>query len=127
MMRYSIVKTIALLAAGFALLGGASHACLANDGNLADDIVLSSDDEIALSGNDMEFNRGAFDINTLTSDQSLAAETTGNTLNVQGNLTNGNIYMGDHFGGLGSYVMNTGNNSSISSAVSVNIQMMTGP
>jgi len=120
-MRYPVVKTLALLLLGSALTAGIAGFALAADNG--DDVVFSGPDEISLSSGEMKDNRGAFGISNLESDQALAAETTGNTLNVGGNLTNGTINLGDNLSAFGSYVMNTGNNSAINSAVAVNVQL----
>ncbi len=120
-MRYPVVKTLALLLLGSALTVGIAGFALAADNG--DDVVFSELDEVSLSSGEMKNNRGAFGISNLESDQALAAETTGNTLNVGGNLTNGTITLGDNLSAFGSYVMNTGNNSTINSAVAVNVQL----
>lgn len=75
---------------------------------------------------DLSADRGAGGADyTAVSTQSLAATTTGNALSVAGNLVNGTIALGNDFGGagFGSYVMNTGNNSTLTAATSVTIQM----
>jgi len=120
-MRYPLVKTLALLLLGSALTVGIAGFALAADNG--DEVVFSELDEVSLSSGEMKNNRGAFGISNLESDQALAAETTGNTLNVGGNLTNGTITLGDNLSAFGSYVMNTGNNSTINSAVAVNVQL----
>lgn len=78
-----------------------------------------------LTLDEMQNDRAAQGENNVISTQSLAATTSGNTLNVAGNLMNGDIAMGDQFGGsgFGSYVMNTGNNSTLTAATAVTIQM----
>ncbi|MDD5586458.1 MAG: hypothetical protein PHY92_05825 [Alphaproteobacteria bacterium] len=122
-MRYSIAKTMALLILGFVSLAGSAGASFAAEDVLASDSVFESADESSMSVTEMDVNRGTFGINALTSEQALAAETTGNALIVGGNMTNGTIAIGDNVGGFGSYVMNTGNNSTINSAVAVNVQL----
>jgi hypothetical protein len=127
-MRYSMSKTLALLITGFMTLAGSASIGLAADTNAAgDDVVSFSREDAVLSRIDLEVNRGTYGTNTVASEQSLASSAQNNSLNVQGDLTNGNISVGDKFGGFGSYVMNTGNNTSINSAVSVNVQLMSSP
>jgi hypothetical protein len=93
-----------------------------------DDLVTIVDGEVAMNAVDMESNRGTSGVsNSMTSNQTLESATTGNSLNVGGNMTNGNVSIGENFGGFGSYVMNTGNNSSVNSAVNFNVQIMTTP
>lgn len=121
-MRYSITKTLALLILGAAFLAGFSPALQAAEDS-GDSVLFSTDEGSSLSGIEMEDNRGAFGINTLTADQDLAASTSGNSLNVGGNLANGQIALGDNMSGFGSYVMNTGNNSTINSAVALTVQL----
>jgi len=121
-MRYSLLKTMALFVMGSATLGGSISPCLAAEIDTGDNVAISSVETSVLSYSEMSDNRGTFGITTQESEQELAAETSGNTLNVGGNLTNGNISLGDNISGFGSYVMNTGNNSTINSAVSVNVQ-----
>lgn len=90
-----------------------------------DKVLISNAEELLLSTNEMGESRGtAGTINTITSAQTLASTTAGNSMNVGGDMTNGDISLGDNMGGFGSYVMNTGNNSTINSAVSVNVQIM---
>ncbi len=125
-MRYSYLKTLALLILGLTVTG-AAPAAFAVETEADDTVVFSMKDEKPLSLKDMEEDRGAFGINTLTSEQTLASTSAGNALNVGGDLVNGKISVGDNFGGFGSYVMNTGNNTAINSAVTVNIQMMPSP
>ena len=78
----------------------------------------------ALSETDMTQERGGSA--TVVSDQTLASTSTGNVMNVTGNLTNGAIYTGENFGGsgFGSFVLNTGNNATISSGVSLSVLML---
>ena len=92
----------------------------------ADKITLTAKSEVQLTNAEMEGNRGAagVTINSLASTQTLAASSFGNSFTVGGDVTNGNVYLGDNFSGMGSYVMNTGNNSTINSAVSMNIQIL---
>lgn len=92
-----------------------------------DNLAVSSAD--SLSDQDMTTNRGSggtTNITTVTSDQTINATSSGNTLNVGGNLTNGSITIGNNFGGsgFGSYVLNSGNNSVINSGVSLSVLMM---
>jgi hypothetical protein len=123
-MRYSIAKTLALLMLSAVSLAGSVPASLAADDQRDDNIVLfAAEDGASLSSSEMATDRGAFGVTTLESDQTLAASTSGNSLNVGGNMTNGTIAFGDNMGGFGSYVMNTGNNSTINSAVAVNVQL----
>jgi len=124
-MKYSIFKTVALLiVSAFPFVGMASvQAATASQAVTA----ISDDTDIALSQVDMASTRGGMATESLISTQSLAATTSGNTLDVGGNLTNGDINVGNNFGSIGSYVMNTGNNSTINSAVSLNIQIMPSP
>lgn len=121
-MSYSVPRILALLVFTAVSVIGASSVCKAEDAS--DIVVLSETDEITLSENDMDTSRGAYGVNTLMSSQSMASTTSDNVLNVGGNLTNGDIALGSNFGGIGSYVMNTGNNSTINSAVSLNVQIM---
>ncbi|NCC03333.1 MAG: hypothetical protein EOM37_04710 [Proteobacteria bacterium] len=92
-----------------------------------DEVVLTAFGDELLSQDEMGKDRGAAAINTLSSSQSLSSATTGNSLNVGGNLSNGAINVGENFGGFGSYVMNTGNNSTVNSAVSFNVQVLPSP
>jgi hypothetical protein len=87
--------------------------------------------EAVLSDEDMDLNRGSRGmttntISTVTSNQTLTSTSTGNVMYVEGNLTNGAIAVGDNFGGsgIGSFVMNTGNNSVINSGVSLSVFML---
>ena len=128
-MRYSISKTIALLILGFVPFLGSAQISVAAEKDANDNVVFSTEGTPLLNG-EMDGDRGAFGINTntLTSEQTLAATSAGNSLNVYGNQTNGNIGVGDNFrSGFGSYVMNTGNNTAISSAVTVNVQILPSP
>jgi len=122
-MRYPIVKTLALLVLGSALTAGSAGIAMSAENDDNDTVDFSAANEISLSSGEMKDNRGAFGISNLESEQALAAETTGNSLNVGGNLTNGTISLGDNLSAFGSYVMNTGNNSTINSAVAVNVQL----
>jgi hypothetical protein len=122
-MRYSIAKTLALLMLSIFFVAIGATASPAIEEDSGDNAVVFTSEETSLSGIEMETNRGAFGVTTFDADQSLAATTSGNSLNVGGNLQNGNIAIGDHLGGFGSYVLNTGNNSTINSAVAVNVQM----
>jgi hypothetical protein len=100
-----------------------AHAALAALPKNDDTVVISSAD--ALSDADMGANRGGSITTTTTviSSQTMNSTSTGNAMNVNGNMTNGNIVMGNNFGGsgFGSYVMNTGNNAVINSGVSVSV------
>ncbi len=98
----------------------------------ASSAAASSDDMVVigaasvLDDADLSANRGGtvtITTTTVTSNQTLESTSTGNTMNVGGNLTNGPISVGDGFGGsgFGSYVMNTGNNSVINSGVSLSV------
>ena len=119
----SLPGTLATLALAMTLIADGAGMAIAADEDMDDAVIFSSAEEASLSGWEMEFNRGAFRITEQTSEQTLSAATTGNSLNVGGNLSNGNISLGDNISGFGSYVMNTGNNSTINSAVSVNVQL----
>ncbi len=92
-----------------------------------DDVIILSMEEGRLTDSEMAISSGASGVTTMDSSQSLVAVGSDNTLYVGGDLTNGNIYVGDTLGGLGSYVMNTGNNSTINSAVSLNLQIVPSP
>ena len=129
----SLKKFLALSTMVFALVAfgsSSSFAAPVSDGDelLNDNVVISNAQEI-LTTNEMVENRGAAGSveNTITSAQTLAASTSGNSLNVGGDMTNGDINIGNNLGGFGSYVMNTGNNSTINSAVSFNVQIMSSP
>ena len=126
-MRYSDMKTLALLVIGLAAFLSSAQVSMAADAENEDTVVFAPNDEKLLTVSDMRSDRGAFGINTVTSEQTLASTAAGNSLNVAGDLTNGKISIGENFGGFGSYVMNTGNNTAINSAVTVNIQMMPSP
>lgn len=116
-------KTFAFLVlSGFSVFTGGFLPSAVADDEIGNEQVYFSEGEDFLSVEDMDTNRGMFGITEQTSEQTLSAATTGNSLNVGGNLTNGNIFVGDNVRGFGSYVMNTGNNSTINSAVSVNVQ-----
>ena len=91
-----------------------------------DKVVIVSED--ALSEADMNINRGSggvYNTTTVASDQTMSSTSTGNSVNVAGNMTNGPITVGANFGGngFGSYVMNTGNNAVINSGVSLSVLM----
>jgi len=119
----SLPRTLAMLALAMTLIADGAGMAIAADEDMDDAVIFSSAEEASLSGWEMESNRGAFGITEQTSEQTLSAATTGNSLNVGGSLSNGNISLGDNISGFGSYVMNTGNNSTINSAVSVNVQL----
>lgn len=133
-MRHIYQKRLVLpaLLGGLLFLTALAAPCLAADPE--DEIVLNHENGVQLlSPEDMTADRGAFGIeineNTAISSQSLAATTSGNALTVGGDLANGHITIGNQFGGsgFGSYVMNTGNNSTLMAATSVTIQMTPGP
>jgi hypothetical protein len=124
-MRFSIPKTLAVLALSTVFIIGAVSTCKAAADD--DNVVLSASNEIALSKIEMDSNRGAASINTLTSTQTLQAATSGNSFNVGGSLTNGNIALGNNFNGFGTYLMNTGNNSTLNAALNLSVQLMAGP
>lgn len=126
-MRFSNVKTLALLVFGCITFLSSAHVSLAAEAENDDTVVFTLKDEKPLTMGDMRTDRGAFGVNTVTSEQTLASSAAGNSVNVAGDLTNGTISLGDNFSGFGSYVMNTGNNTAINSAVTVNIQMMPSP
>ncbi len=90
----------------------------------ADDTVAVESSD-AITESDMSQKRGAGG-NYVTSNQTLTSTSTGNVMNVSGDLTNGSVVVGNNFGGsgFGSYVMNTGNNATISSGVSLSVLMM---
>jgi hypothetical protein len=90
-----------------------------------DKVFIASED--ILSEKDMGVKRGGtVTTTTVTSNQTMNSTSTGNEMVVWGSLTNGQISVGDNFGGsgFGSYVMNTGNNSVINSGVSLSVLMM---
>ncbi|MDD3370335.1 MAG: hypothetical protein PHE27_00770 [Alphaproteobacteria bacterium] len=93
-----------------------------------DDIAFFEPGEV-LSEAAMNDSRAAqgttIDITTVTSNQTLESTSTGNSVFVNGNMTNGTINVGSNFGGngFGSYVMNTGNNAVINSGVSLSVLM----
>jgi hypothetical protein len=104
--------------------------CLADEtatpqGDKSQDTFTVSEAGDTLSDADMSAKRGGTETNTITvtSQQTLNSTSTGNTVNVGGNLTNGAVTVGNNFGGsgFGSYVFNTGNNSTINSGVSVSV------
>lgn len=128
-MRTTFMQATRLFALGALFLLGGTSLVQAATNEAEDTIVLQADNKVILSQDDMNASRGGESINTtsLSSSQSLDATTSGNAINVGGDLTNGNIALGDNLGGFGSYVMNTGNNSTINSAVSLNIQFVSTP
>lgn len=129
-MRHSQIKTwcMLLIASSFIYLVEAGEAFAQPcEANCDDTIALDGEALNLMTTDEMEVNRGAAGDNSLASTQSLAATTSGNSLFVGGNLTNGDIAIGDNLGGFGSYVMNTGNNSTINTAVSVNVQFVSTP
>lgn len=126
-----LTVVLAVCALGVFLPGFALAAEAPQTDDMAGDTVVFSNAQELTSTAEMTENRGAAggtsQVNTITSAQTLAASTSGNSLSVGGNLTNGDIGIGDNLGGFGSYVMNTGNNSTITSAVSFNVQIMSSP
>ncbi len=89
-----------------------------------DTILIAPDALLPLS--DMDSKRGSGGIsNTIdvSSNQTLSSTSTGNTVNVGGNLTNGSITTNGSVSGsgFGSYVLNTGNNATINSGVSLSV------
>lgn len=85
----------------------------------------------ALNDEDMSENRGGSTTSntnmiTVSSSQTMHASSAGNTVNAGGDMVNGHISVGDNFGasGIGSYVMNTGNNATINSGVSLSVLML---
>lgn len=90
-------------------------------------MAAATEDEILLTVNEMDESRGAANSNSVVSTQSLGATTSGNTLSVGGSLHNGEISFANTGGSMGSYVMNTGNNSTINSAISLNVQITSAP
>jgi hypothetical protein len=110
-----------------ALVLTSAHGVRASDITVDDTTVASLGE--SLSESDMDARRGSGGTTTtvnVESNQTIASTSTGNTLNVGGSLTNGSITTGNNFGGsgIGSYVMNTGNNSTINSGVSLSVLMM---
>lgn len=100
-----------------ALLTTAPVQAFAND----DAFDLSS----AVSADDMMQTRGGS--SPITSTQTLNSTATGNTVSVTGDFSTGNVSIGDNFGtGMGSYVMNTGANTAINSAMTVNVEIYPG-
>ncbi len=92
---------------------------------------LSIDSATALNDEDMGENRGGSttshtNITMVSSNQTMHSSSAGNTVNVTGDMVNGHISVGDNFGasGIGSYVMNTGNNATINSGVSLSVLML---
>lgn len=123
-MIYLIRNKLALFAfASIMVVANASVAAEAGVNDTDDAISISSASEVRLTGGEMEGNRGAAGMNAVSSSQTLSSISSGNSLNVSGNLTNGNISVGENMGGFGSYIMNTGNNTTINTAVSLNVQI----
>ena len=122
------IKAILFIATiSYSLVGIASQAHAA-EAVVADEVVTFAEGEVALTTTEMDVNRGAAGVsNSIATSQTLSAATSGNSLNVGGDLTNGNVSIGENFGGFGSYVMNTGNNSTVNSAVNFNLQIMPSP
>ena len=90
------------------------------------DSVVIDAEQLALGDNE-EGQRATASENNVINTQTLTSTVTGNTINVTGDMINGAVNIGDFGSGIGSYVMNTGNNSSINSAVSISIQMLPSP
>jgi len=102
---------------------GMVHAACAGTAN--DSIVIAGAKD--LDSESMSKSRGGtVTIATVTANQTMESTSTGNSMTVFGNLANGSITVGDTFGGsgIGSYVMNTGNNSVINSGVSLSVLML---
>lgn len=116
-MKVAAILAISLVVTALMFAGTPAYASDADEILLVDDASLTTDD--------MDHSRGAAAENNVVSNQTLSATATGNTVNVTGNLTTGNINIGDNFGGsgFGSYVNNTGNNTAINSAMSVTVNM----
>lgn len=116
--RRGFVASVFFLAFTSILLSGFAARAASVSGN--DTIAIAAAD--VLSDADMAVKRASGGTTvSVSSNQVINATSTGNTMDVKGNLTNGNIYTGNSFGGsgFGSYVMNTGNNSTINSGVSL--------
>lgn len=78
----------------------------------------------ALNDADMGALRAGYTVQnntTVTSNQSMSATSSGNSVNVGGDMTNGSISGTFGGSGFGSYVMNTGNNAVINSGVSLSV------
>ncbi len=110
----------------YALLTGAllclAAPAAANVDEAADEVVIAAAQTTELE-NGMTTGTGG-----ITVQQNLNASTTGSVA-VAGDLTTGKISLGDNFGGngFGSYVNNTGNNTAINSAMSVNVNFQPTP
>jgi hypothetical protein len=123
-----------LFALSASLIGQAAYGEEATNINKATNINNTNEDSLIvgsadiLSETDLEAHRGSGGTTTTTtvaSNQSLSATSTGNVVNVTGDMTNGSIGNSTFGGsGFGSYVMNTGNNSTINSGVSLSVLMM---
>jgi len=120
--RWVFVPVFLLTFTAISLFGQAAHAAQTQDN---DNIIIAAN--YIISDEDMAVKRasGGTAI-TVSSNQVINSTSTGNSVNVRGNLTNGDISTGSNFGGsgFGSYVMNTGNNSTINSGVSLSILML---
>lgn len=126
-MRTAIFKHLALMAVLSVLLPGSALSRDAASADSDDTFAVLSQQEVRLTVKDM-LKRGEGTTNEVNSSQVISASTNNNSLNVGGDLTNGDISVGDNFGsGWGSYVFNSGNNSTINSAVSINVQMTSSP
>lgn len=113
----------------FALLLSAGSAARADEPAVpaADDDSVTIAAAEPLNNDDLDVRGGAGNtsVTTVTASQTMSSTTSDNTLNVGGNLTNGSISSVNFGGsGFGSYVMNTGNNSTINSGVSLSVLMM---
>lgn len=77
----------------------------------------------AMSDVEMGSARAGFvqNTNNVTSNQTLNSSSSGNSVNVTGDLINGSIAAEFGGSGFGSYVMNTGNNAVINSGVSLSV------
>jgi len=90
-----------------------------------DTIIISSAEPLSDADLDVRGGAGNTTITTVSASQTMNSTTSGNALNVGGNLTNGSISAVSFGGsGFGSYVMNTGNNSTINSGVSLSVLML---
>ncbi|MDD5585376.1 MAG: hypothetical protein PHY92_00275 [Alphaproteobacteria bacterium] len=93
-----------------------------------DQDIVTVEGGMALMPEAMAADRAAAGTNSVVAAQTLTSTVSGSSLTIGGSLTNGAVSLGDNFGsGLGSYVMNTGNNSSLTSAVNVSIQTLPAP
>ena len=118
-------KLFATLALGVFI---ASHSPAVAETTDADDhLALVNND--AVQQQDMDTDRGTggdtTNVTTVTSNQTITSTSSGNTVNAGGNINNGPISVGNNFGGsgFGSFVLNTGNNATINSGVSLSVNM----